>query len=183
MGVTARPRWADIQSKPTTVAGFGITDGQPVLSTAVASTSGVAIDFTGIPSWAKRVTIMLNGVSTTGTSALQVQLGAGSIDAVGYASGGLTQNAGGTLSAYGSTTGYVVVPPQAATGLYHGQIELSLCGTNTWSASAAIGCTGNTFGAVAGGTKTLAGALDRLRITTAGGVDTFDAGSINIMWE
>ena len=36
------------------------------LSTAVASTSGTSIDFTGLPSWVKRITVMFVGVSTSG---------------------------------------------------------------------------------------------------------------------
>jgi hypothetical protein len=59
---------------------LGITSG-----TAVASTSGVSIDFTSIPSWVKRITVMFSGVSTNGTSPLQVQLGtSGGVDATSY---------------------------------------------------------------------------------------------------
>ena len=43
--------------------------------TAVASTSGTSVDFTSIPSWVKRITVMFNGVSTSGTSNPLVQLG------------------------------------------------------------------------------------------------------------
>ena len=57
----------------------------PIVSgTAVASTSGTSIDFTGIPSWVKRITVMLNGVSTSGTSIVQVQIGSGSPTTSGY---------------------------------------------------------------------------------------------------
>jgi hypothetical protein len=34
-----------------------------------------------------------------------------------------------------------------------------------------------------GGFVPLSGTLDRVRITTANGTDTFDAGSINILYE
>jgi hypothetical protein len=33
------------------------------------------------------------------------------------------------------------------------------------------------------GTKSLSATLDRIRITTVNGTDTFDAGSINILYE
>ena len=55
--------------------------------TAVASTSGTSITFSSIPSWAKRVTVMFNGVSTSGSSNIQVQLGAGSTTTSGYTGG------------------------------------------------------------------------------------------------
>jgi hypothetical protein len=55
---------------------LGITSG-----TAVASTSGTSIDFTSIPLWVKRITVMFAGVSTNGTSPFLVQLGdAGGIE-------------------------------------------------------------------------------------------------------
>jgi len=33
------------------------------------------------------------------------------------------------------------------------------------------------------GTKTISGVLDRIRLTTVNGTDTFDAGSVNILYE
>ncbi len=56
-----------------TMGGSVITSG-----TAVASTSGTSIDFTGIPSWVKRVTILFKGVSISSTSQFLIQLGSGS---------------------------------------------------------------------------------------------------------
>jgi len=44
----------------------------------------------------------------------------------------------------------------------------------------------STYGATvanSAGSKTLSAQLDRIRITTVNGTDTFDAGSINIMYE
>ena len=71
----------ELQSNGTTkltVASTGAY-GQLVSGTAVASTSGTSIDFTGIPSWVKRITVMFNGVSTSGTSFKQIQIGSGSV--------------------------------------------------------------------------------------------------------
>jgi hypothetical protein len=56
-------------------------------------------------------------------------------------------------------------------------------GSNLWSASGCLGATGINYSFVTGGVKTLSGTLDRLRITTVNGTDTFDAGSINILIE
>ena len=75
--------------------------------TAVASTSGTSIDFTGIPSWVKRITVMLNGVSTNGTSPKLVQLGSASISTTGYLSSGLTASSAGTLVT-SSTAGMLI---------------------------------------------------------------------------
>ena len=59
---------------------LGITSG-----TAVASTSGTSIDFTSIPSWVKRITVMFSGVSLSGTSSIYIQIGSGSAEITGYA--------------------------------------------------------------------------------------------------
>ena len=75
------------------------TDGtvQGIISrgTTVASTSGTSIDFTGIPSFVKRITVMLNQVSLSGTSNVCIQLGtSGGVDTAStYV--GATQNGGG----------------------------------------------------------------------------------------
>jgi hypothetical protein len=73
-------------------------NGRMVLETAKASTSGTSVDFTGIPSWVKRVTVMFSGVSTNGTSVVLVQLGAGSVTTSGYL-GAASINTSATLSA------------------------------------------------------------------------------------
>jgi hypothetical protein len=155
-----------------------------VSGTAVASTSGTSIDFTGIPSWVKRVTVMFNGVSTNGTSNPIIRIGAGSVDATGYASG-LALVSTNTSSAIGpATTGF---PWSGTNGsnITYANATLILLGSNVWVYSLAgyIESSGAAYAISAGGSKTLSGTLDRVRITTVNGTDTFDAGSINILYE
>ena len=149
--------------------------------TAVASTSGVAIDFTGIPSWAKRVTVMFNGVSTNGTSNYQVQLGAGSITTSGYAATTTTGQTGVTTAS--ATTGHVVAASVSITSLFNGHCVLTNISGNTWVGSSLLLATGATSYAMGASNIALSGTLDRVRITTVNGTDTFDAGSINILYE
>jgi hypothetical protein len=54
---------------------------------------------------------------------------------------------------------------------------------NTWCLSGAFHELVYSVGNVVSGSKTLAGTLDRIRITTVNGTDTFDAGQINILYE
>lgn len=153
---------------------------RPVLGTAVASTSGTAIDFTGIPSWVKRVTVMLNGVSTNGTSDYMIQLGdSGGLETTGYT--GVVQSGASSTSSFSS--GFLVTGAIAAADTVTGLVTISSFGSNTWVCSIATGQTGTPRGAVGGGAKTLSDVLTQIRVTTAGGTNTFDAGSINIMWE
>jgi len=145
--------------------------------TVVASTSGTSIDFTSIPSWVKRITVMLNGVSTSGTAFIWVQIGSGSVETSGYNS--VFQ--GSTSS--GTATASFVVGSSAAADVRCGTVVLSTMGSNLWVASSVIGITSATLTQQGGGAKTTSGVLDRIRITTSNGTDTFDAGSINILYE
>jgi hypothetical protein len=143
------------------------------LGTAVASTSGTAIDFTGIPSWAKRVTVMFDGVSTNGTSAIIVRLGAGSVQATGY-----TGSIGGT--AY--TTGSPIVVPGLSSENFRGSTVILNVTSNSWVATG-LASTNAPSLTTAASSVTLSGTLDRVRITTVNGTDTFDLGTINISYE
>ena len=161
--------------------GAGLVAGASILTsgTAVASTSGTSIDFTGIPSWTKRITVMFNGVSTNGTSNIQVQIGSGSVDTSGYNSI-YGVGAGSTIA----TSGFLVTYTTAAGYLRIGNIILNLLSSNTWVESGLLGDYSNAGATTSSqGSKTTSGALDRVRITTVNGTDTFDAGSINIMYE
>lgn len=163
------------------VTGTAVVSGQNsaiTAGTAQASTSGTSIDFTGIPSWVKRITVMFNGVSTNGTSNLQIQIGTSSgVEATGYLSTCYD-------SAFASsTTGFLISASVAAANTRSGSCTLCLLGSNTWIDSGVVGRTDSGTGGYNSGNKTLAGTLDRVRITTVNGTDTFDAGSINILYE
>jgi hypothetical protein len=137
----------------------------------------LVVDFTGIPSWVKRITVMFSGVSTSGTSNILIQIGSGSFTTSGYVS----QVQQGTSSAT-STAGFIVTQSILATANLLGSSMISLVGGTTYVASGNITSGGAVFNS-AGGSPSLSGALDRVRITTVNGTDTFDAGSINILYE
>ena len=149
--------------------------------TAVASTSGTSIDFTGIPSWVKRITVMFNGVSTNGTSNIQVQIGSGSVTTTGYLGFVFVS----TVFRSAFTSGFITTGLVATDSLLSSQIVLTLFGSNTWVESAIISDYSASVlsASSSSGKLVLGGTLDRVRITTVNGTDTFDAGSINIMYE
>lgn len=157
-------------------------NGALVAATAVASTSGTSIDFTGIPSWVRRITVMFNGVSTNGTSHYLVQIGSGSVQTTSYAGAG-SAIPGGTPSTVNSTTGFLIFNQEGATQANSGAVVLTLITANTWIASGVLAQDNNTRTFITGGKTALSGTLDRVRITTVNGTDVFDAGSINILYE
>jgi hypothetical protein len=146
--------------------------------TAVATTSGTSVDFTGIPSWVKRITVMVNGVSASGISYYLIQLGNGSIVTSGYA--GVSSAAASIAT--NSTAGFIVSSNQSAASLYNGIVTLANISANIWTESGIVGSPSNA-NSVSSGVITLGGTLDRIRITTVNGTDTFDAGSVNILYE
>jgi hypothetical protein len=152
-----------------------------VLATSQASTSGTSIDFTGLPAWVKRITVMFNGVSTNGSSNVLIQLGSGSPTTSGYLGAASVLTTGVASANY--TTGLAVVTNNAASSVAHGICTIALITGNSWAMSGTL-CFSNGAGTVvSASTIALSGTLDRVRITTVNGTDTFDAGSINILYE
>jgi hypothetical protein len=143
-----------------------------VLETAQNSTSGTSINFPDIPSWVKRVTVMFNQVSLSGSSQVLIQLGdSGGIETTSYV--------GGTANV-AESTGFQIflnVNTRAASGLF---VLTNLSG-NIWVGGGTTWNTSETN--TSAGVKQLSATLDRVRITTVNGTDTFDAGSINLLLE
>lgn len=140
------------------------------------------VDFTSIPSWVKRITVMFSGVSTSGTADLLLQIGGGSVETTGY-SGWTKRFASSTFSTPSTvTTGVTLVTDAAATYTYGGVITINNLSGNSWVITGVINTITNDDMCMPVGLKSTSSALDRVRITTAG-TDTFDAGSINIMYE
>ena len=152
-----------------------------IADTAKTAT-GTSVDFTGIPSWVKRITVMFSGVSTNGTSEPLVQIGTSSgVEATGYVSTSVNAIGGSTSVASSSTAGFNLRSILAA-NIISGQMVITLVGSNTWiSSHTAKGSA--TFSICGAGDKTLSDTLTQVRITTVNGTDTFDAGTINILYE
>jgi hypothetical protein len=184
----------ELQSNGTTkatVGSTGLSIGQynPSASlitsgTAVASTSGTSIDFTGIPSWVKRITVMLSGVSTNGGSNLLIQIGAGSVTSSGY-TGSSTSTIGATIGSDSFTSGYGIRTGGSSQSamVRQGSCTICLLGSNTWIESGVFSQSNEASNMYSAGSVSLGGTLDRVRITTSNGTDAFDAGSINILYE
>ena len=153
-----------------------------IQSKTAVSASGTAVDFTDIPSWVKRITVMFSGVSLSGTASYFIQLGTSSgVVTSGYVSTsnsvGNTNNTGGNSSA----ASFLVFSNLAA-GVMSGAMAIVNISGNTWVESHSFkrDSVSAVFG---GGDITLSGSVDRIRITTSNGTDTFDAGTINILYE
>ena len=169
-----------------TVAVNGV-NGVLVSGTAITLTNQTAPDFTSIPSWVKRITLMFYEVSTNGTNSVLVQLGtSGGYETSSYLGTG-SSIGGSSVATNNISTGFLL-RGVSATMLRNGQVVISLINpsTNTWVASGVLGASDATTTMVSAGSKALSGTLDRIRIissATGSPSDQFDAGTINILYE
>lgn len=156
------------------------------LMTALPSTSGTAVEFTGIPSGRKRIEFLLDGVSHNGTSPVIIQIGGtGGFQGTGYASGGASIGNGPFVAALNGTNGFIIEGESATTSIRDGKVSLSLVdpATNAWVASYSIGRSDGAGVTLGGGSVTLASELDRIRMTTVTGTNTFDLGVVGVNHE
>jgi len=153
------------------------------LSTAITLTTQTAPDFTSIPSWVKKITLMFAGISTSGTGIIQVQLGtSSSYEITGYATSTWTAN----TSNVAFTTGFAIRTTITAAFTQSGHLTLTTAGSNLWIGSGVSCRTDSADSSIFSGNKTLGGTLDRLRIiasATGSPSDAFDAGTINVLLE
>jgi len=157
--------------------------GPKVQGTSVSATTGTSIDYTGLPSWITRITVVFSGLSTNGTSNLIVQLGTGATPT--YTTSGYLGSAADTTGATQTnfTSGFIFNNSVNATQTYGGLMTIVNLTGNTWAESSMLGDSAGTALRYGAGSVPLAATLTALRITTAGGVNTFDAGTVNILYE
>ena len=159
-------------------------DGTGVITSGTAVTaSGTQVNFTDIPSWVKRITVMFSGVSTNGTSSFLIQLGdSGGVENTGYF--GVSHYISTGASPTSSTAGFLINTLGQVTTVY-GQMTISLLDSsnNSWVEQGNFSSPSGNIAFYSSGAKPLSATLDRIRITTVNGTDTFDAGSINILYE
>jgi hypothetical protein len=121
---------------------------------------------------------MFNGISTNSTSLYLIQLGSGSVTTTGYISGAMQ-----STTFVSSVAGMLLLGSSSAASVYYGNIIISNITSNTWTSSSVLWNSAGATNTSGGTSPNLSGALDRVRITTVNGTDTFDAGTINIMYE
>ena len=161
------------------------TNGSDItLVTAQATTSGTAWDFTNIPSWVNRITVMLASCKESASSIFVVRIGSGSIDTTAtYETTATSSGSGGNVTSGSTTaTSFYLSGNNNSTYANSGDVYLTRQSGNTWTISGSLSQNGVASTAI-GGVKTLSGALDRVRLTTSTGTDTGTNGSVSISYE
>lgn len=155
----------------------------PIVSgTAITLTNQTAPEFTGIPSWVKRITVMLSGVSTNSTGPILIQLGdAGGYEITGYVGTGTSNSTGASPATSNFTTGFGLMNASVAAQSNQGIATICLLNSNTWVFSF-VGGRDTAIDLRGAGTKTLSDTLTSVRLFIDG-TQQFDAGTINILYE
>lgn len=158
--------------------------GAGTIGAAVVTTSGTSVALAaGLGANLKGIDLFFRGVSTNGTSPLNLLLGTsgGLVSSnyiASYASGvtGTMTNAASAASAAFILSAIA----RAAADTDYGYISLRLINatTNTWSIEYTLGAASRSAIHWGSGEITLAAALTQISLTTTGGTDTFDAGAV-----
>ena len=147
----------------------------------VTASGNTSVDFTSMPSWINRITVVFRNISTNGSSNILVQLGtSGGVSTSGYVSTSIDFDGSGLVTV--SSTSGLIIKVNGASNVINGLMTIAYMGSNTWVDNHSVS-TATTIMSVGGGTSALGGTLDRVRITTVNGTDQFDAGSFNILYE
>jgi len=166
---------------PFSTNGSTYTPTAKIVTATNVSAGGTVVDFTGIPSWVKRITMILNGVSTNGNDDIMVQLGTGSPTTSGYL-GAAFNNGGSTLNLSTGFRDNCFDGGAVRRGMFVFDLLGSLSST-IWACNAIIGRSDATAMNFVSGTIGLSGTLDIVRLTTQNGSQTFDSGTVNILYE
>jgi hypothetical protein len=146
-----------------------------------ATVSGTSVPYDGIPSWATKITLLFDRVSTTGGSEMIVQLGtSGGAITSGYVSGSCNST-GTTIES--ATAGFVIFTNQNSHN-HTGKVEIQRAGTsNKWISNHMIILDTGATRSGSGVLTTYSGTIDRVVLTTEGGSQTFDNGSVTVYYE
>lgn len=166
----------------TVASGIPAWASRVALQPAIPASSQTSIDFTGIPAWVNRIAVMPRGISTNGTSPLTIRVGDGAFVSTGYL-GAVTQITGATPASLNATSGCDILRTVAATSVFGATCFITRQSGNIWTFSGTGAFSSSATTTIFSNEIALSGALDRVGLTTLGGTDTFDAGSVNISWE
>lgn len=150
--------------------------------------SGTAVDWQpsssdGPPSWAKKATLVFDRLSTNGTAQILVQLGSTTIQTAGYDSYSVSITNATAIAGNAATSGFHLLDQNAAS-VRSGRMTLQLASTAQWISDHTLASSTAAVAVLSGaGSVTLTGLLDRLRLTTVGGTNTFDGGSVSVIYE
>jgi hypothetical protein len=169
-------------TSPTITGAVVSTMNSSVITSGTAVTaSGSSVDFTDIPSWVKRITVVVNGLSYAAAGQGVIRIGSGSLTTSGYTAIVTTFSSTPATTLTTITNGLASINTASAAAAITGQYVISNITGNTWVLSGTASRTSDAIVININGSIALGGTLDRLSLVAT--TSTFDAGTINILYE
>ena len=146
------------------------------------SASGTTVSFTGIPSWAKRITILMFEVATVSSGIPAIRAGTGSYESLNYLAVNSNINGSTTPGSASATTSWDLITGGGSGNVYTGQVVITRVTGNYYTIASQIRYS-TSSSTLTTGYKQFSATIDRIQLLMSTGADTFNAGSINIMYE
>lgn len=166
-------------------AGSEVNSLSPGIQYATVTASGATVAFTGIPPYARKITVMLTGLSGDGTDNIEIALGdGGGIETADYVTRHTTITGSTAATTTPPTDAFLLVNGLASDDWATGVIRLELAdpASNTWLVDAQLSGFGASSIQFITGNKSLSATLDQLQLQLSG-TDEFDAGDVSIRVE
>jgi hypothetical protein len=164
-----------------TLPTFNGTVGLLVSGTAQTA-SGSSVDFTGLPAGVRRITVTMTDISFAASGVAKLRLGtSGGLVASGYVSSSTVLSTTPTIAISSVTDGIAQFNAGANATVFTGQIVIVNITGNTWQATGSVVRLNDNSSSLINGYIALGGTLDRLSLVAT--TSTFDAGTINILYE
>jgi hypothetical protein len=154
----------------------------PLISGTAQAASGPTVSFTGIPSWAKRITVLLSAITTVASGTPAIRAGAGSYEATGYESINSNIQTSTAASSASVNTSWDLVTAGNSTYTYTGNIVITKVTGTTYTICSQLRFN-TTLSTFTTGYKTFSGNISQLQLCMSTGTDTFNGGTINVMYE
>ena len=155
----------------------------PIVRPGASKTaSGSSVDFTAIPSWVNRITVQIAGLSYAAAGVGVIRIGSSStLVTTGYTTANTSVTSVPAVTMTSITNGLGTINTSAGSTVIYGSYVLTLMGSNLWQYNGQTARSGDDTLNFGNGYITLAGALDVLSLVATS--STFDAGTINILYE
>jgi hypothetical protein len=153
----------------------------PLIAGTAQTASGSSVDFTGIPSWVKRITVSISGLSFAAAGAGVVRIGSGSLETSGYTSNTMNFTTTPGISTTSQTNGFGTFATNGNSTTINGMFVLVNVNSNLWLMNQQTFRATDGIGVIGSGFISLGGSLDLLSVVAT--TSTFDAGTINILYE
>lgn len=163
---------------PTWAAATNLTRG-----TAAATTSGTSVDFTSLPAGIRKITLVVDQISSSLTDNFAVRFSTGGTFATsGYISSSARVQDAAATSIGSLTTGFIIINNDNSSRQWNGSFTWHNITGNTWIMSGNANHESNNRSVISAGTFTLGGTLDGIRLYATAS-NAFDNGQVNIFYE